>query len=111
MDDDFNTAGALGQIFDFVKEINQARDEGADQESLSAAQAVLEELTSILGLELALQEKQTGEAEEFINLLIEIRKTLRDQKLWELSDLIRDKLLELEVVLEDNSQGTTWHWQ
>ena len=32
MDDDFNTAGALGHIFDFVKEINQARDEGADQE-------------------------------------------------------------------------------
>ena len=111
MDDDFNTAGALGHIFDFVKEINQARDEGADQGSLSAAQDVLEELTAILGLELALQDKQSGEAEEFINLLIDIRKTLRDQKLWELSDLIRDKLLELDVILEDNSQGTTWHWK
>jgi len=52
MDDDFNTAGALGFIFEFVKEINLARDEGADQESLSAVQAVLEELTGVLGLEL-----------------------------------------------------------
>jgi len=111
MDDDFNTAGALGHIFDFVKEINQARDDGADQESLAAAQQVLEELTSLLGLNLALGDTRSGEAEEFINLLIEIRKTLRDQKLWELSDLIRDKLIELDVILEDTSQGTTWHWK
>lgn len=52
MDDDFNTAGALGFIFDFVKEINHARDEGADHDSLSEAQAVLIELTGVLGLQI-----------------------------------------------------------
>lgn len=56
MDDDFNTAGALGHLFDFVKAINQARDEGADQTSLEATQAVIRELTGILGLELDLDE-------------------------------------------------------
>jgi len=111
MDDDFNTAGALGFIFDFVKEVNQARDEGADQVSLEEAQDLLNELTGVMGLDLTLPEVQAGEAEVFIDLLIEIRKTLRDQKLWELSDLIRDKLEELDVVLEDTSQGTTWHWK
>jgi len=111
MDDDFNTAGALGQLFDFVKEINQARDEGADPASLEGAQQVLKELTGVLGLDLSLPETQGGEAENFINLLIEIRKKLRDEKLWELSDLIRDQLDQLDVILEDTPQGTSWRWK
>ena len=111
MDDDFNTAGALGHLFDFVKAINHARDEGADQDSLETVQAVLIKLTSILGLDLALPEIQAGDAGEFIDLLINIRMKLRQEKLWELSDLIRDQLIELDVILEDTSQGTTWHWK
>ena len=111
MDDDFNTAGALGHIFDFVKEINQSRDEGADQASLDAAQAVLKELTGVLGLDLELPEVQEGDAGEFIDLLIEVRARLREEKNWALSDLIRDQLEELGVLLEDTSQGTTWHWK
>ncbi len=111
MDDDFNTAGALGHIFDFVKEINQARDEGADQASLEAAQAVLLELTGVLGLDLALPDVQKGEAGEFIELLIRIRARLREEKLWDLSDLVRDQLDELGVLLEDTPQGTTWQWK
>jgi cysteinyl-tRNA synthetase len=111
MDDDFNTAGALGYIFDFVKEINQARDEGADQVALEAAQAVLQELTGVLGLDLALPDVQEGAAGEFIELLIRIRTRLREEKNWELSDLVRDELDELGVLLEDTSQGTTWQWK
>ena len=111
MDDDFNTASALGHIFDFVKEINQARDEGADQESLQEAQNILKELTGVFGLELELPEAQGGEASQYIDLLVEIREKLRENKLWELSDVIRDKLDSLDVVLEDTSQGTTWHWK
>jgi cysteinyl-tRNA synthetase len=111
MDDDFNSAGALGHIFDFVKEINQARDEGADQESLGKAQEVLQELTSVLGLDLVLPEVQEGAAGEFIDLLIEIRAKLREEKNWALSDLIRDELDDLGVLLEDTPQGTTWQWK
>ena len=111
MDDDFNTAGALGHIFDFVKEINQARDEGADQGSLEKAQAVLKELTGVLGLNLELPEVQEGTAGEFIDLLIEIRAKLREEKNWALSDEIRDQLDELGVLLEDTPQGTTWQWK
>jgi len=111
MDDDFNTAGALGHIFDYVKEINQARDEGADQESLESAQAVLKDLTGVLGLDLEKPEVQEGAAGEFIDLLIEVRDRLREEKNWALSDLIRDQLDELDVILEDTSQGTTWHWK
>ncbi len=111
MDDDFNTASAMGHLFDFVKAINLARDEGADQESLTKAQTILNQLTGVLGLDLSLQEVKGGEAEAFIDLLIEIRKKLREEKLWELSDLVRDKLEELGVTLEDTASGTTWHWK
>jgi len=111
MDDDFNTASAMSYLFDLVKAINQARDDGADQVSLDKAQAYLNELTGVLGLDLSVQEVQGGEAEAFIDLLIEIRKKLREEKLWELSDLVRDKLEELNITLEDSAQGTTWHWK
>jgi len=111
MDDDFNSAGALGHLFDFVKEINLARDEGANSEYLMGAQDVLKELTGVLGLELELSEAQAGDAGQYIDLLIEIRGKLRENELWDLSDLIRDKLEERDVILEDTSQGTTWHWK
>jgi cysteinyl-tRNA synthetase len=111
MDDDFNTAGALGHIFDFVKEINQARDEGADQASLEQAQGMLKELTGVLGLDLELPPVQEGAAGEFIELLIEVRAKLREEKNWALSDLIRDQLEDLGVTLEDSPQGTIWQWK
>ncbi|MDX1438246.1 MAG: cysteine--tRNA ligase, partial [Anaerolineales bacterium] len=44
MDDDFNTAGALGQIFDLVRAINQARDGGLDGAGLKPAQDLVREL-------------------------------------------------------------------
>ncbi len=111
MDDDFNTAGALGHLFDLVREINQARDQGADERSLSEAQNQLRRLTAVLGVDLEPPQHEGGEAEAFVELLIDIRKQLRDQKLWELSDQIRDQLQELNVILEDTPQGTIWHWE
>ena len=111
MDDDFNSAGGMGHIFDFVKEINLARDQGVNEDILNPAQDLLKELTAILGLELDLPKTGVGEAGEYIDLLIQIREQLREKKLWDLSDLIRDQLELLDVVLEDNSQGTTWHWK
>ena len=111
MDDDFNTAGALGHLFDFVRAINQARDAGVDDAGLEPAQALLLELTGVLGLQL---DKKTGpeggEAPPFIDLLVEIRTELRAQKLWALSDQIRDRLAELGIILEDSKSGTTWRW-
>jgi cysteinyl-tRNA synthetase len=111
MDDDFNTASALGTIYDQVRVINQARDAGADDESLGEAQSLLRELTGILGLQLKRAAGAGGQADEFIDLLIEVRNQLREQKLWALSDLIRDRLTELGVVLEDVKGSTTWRWK
>ncbi|MBT3323268.1 MAG: cysteine--tRNA ligase [Anaerolineae bacterium] len=110
MDDDFNTAGALGHIFELVRLINSSRDSGATDQQLKPAQNTLRELTSVLGLEL--QEKEgSGDADKFINLLVEVRSEVRTQKLWALSDQIRDNLKELGVTIEDAKDGTSWRWE
>ena len=111
MDDDFNSAGALGHVFDLVRIINQARDQGTDPKGLQPAQALVLELTNILGLELDRARASGGEAAPFVELLLEIRAELRQQKIWALSDLVRDRLLELNVLIEDGKDGTTWRWK
>jgi len=111
MDDDFNTAGSLGFLFDLVRAINAARDQGAGPKALQEAQSMILDFTSVLGLKVEQSEVGGGEAGPFVDLLIEIRAELRQQKLWALSDQIRDKLTELGVVLEDSKEGSTWRWQ
>jgi cysteinyl-tRNA synthetase len=111
MDDDFNTAGALGQLFDLVRAINQAKDAGVDQATLILAQDMLRELTGVLGLQLEKPEEVSGDIDPFIDLLVEVRRSLRNEKLWDLSDMVRDRLAELGVVLEDSKEATTWRWK
>jgi cysteinyl-tRNA synthetase len=110
MDDDFNSAGALGHLFELVRAVNQARDAGANEENLLPAQNLLRELTSTLGLRLDQGSSQEHPASAFIDLLVQLRGDLRQQKLFSLSDKVRDQLSELGVVLEDSKDGTTWHW-
>jgi cysteinyl-tRNA synthetase len=112
MDDDINTAGALGYLFELVKAINVTRDEGAQDEQLADAQAVLRELTEVLGLRLQEDDKAgQGDAAKFIDLLVELRNEVRARKLFDLSDKIRDSLKELGVAIEDNREGSSWHFE
>ena len=109
MDSDFNTAGAIAALFELSKIINNARDSGANDQQLKSAQGIFRELANVLGLKL--EEKQgSADSDAFINLLIETRAEVRKQKLWALSDQIRDKLKELNVTIEDSKDGTTWRW-
>ena len=104
MDDDLNTAGALASLFDLAREINRARDDGR---AVDEAQATLRQLAAILGL--TLRERETAQgADAFIDLLVELRSDLRDEKQFALSDKVRDRLLELGITLEDVQGGTRW---
>jgi len=111
MDDDFNTSAALGQLFDLVRAINQARDAGVDEGSLHQAQETLTDLAGVLGLRLVVESDSAREAAPFIELILEIRRQLREAKQWELADQIRDRLNELGVVIEDGKSGAQWHFQ
>jgi len=110
MDDDFNTAAALAALFELVRAINTARDQGATQEQLQPAQEMLLRLAGVLGLRLE-KKKEAPDVVPFVELLIEVRNELRKQKLWALSDLIRDRLKALGILLEDTREGTTWRWE
>ncbi len=111
MDEDFNTAGALGSIFDLVRNINQARSKGASSDELALAQETFTKLTGVLGLKLEPLEKVSLNADAFIDLLVDLRQELRKQKVYQLSDRIRDDLAELGVIIEDTPQGSNWHWE
>lgn len=110
MDDDFNTAGALGHLFDLVRVINQARSKNATDEELAPAQDKFKELTGVLGLALKGREQSASSADAFIELLLTLRQELRQSKNYALADRVRDELAELGVVIEDAGQRSTWHW-
>lgn len=111
MDDDFNSAVALSHLFELVRAINQARTAGATDANLRVAQGVLRELAGVLGLRLREKAEESHAADPLIDLLVEVRTELRKQKLWALSDLVRDRLAALGVILEDSKEGTTWRYQ
>ncbi|MFZ2488130.1 MAG: cysteine--tRNA ligase [Anaerolineae bacterium] len=110
MDDDFNTAGALGFLFELVTAINRARDAGVGGEPFTAAQAVLLELTGVLGLQLQKAQTAGAEAAPFIDLLLELRTKLRGVKQYALADEVRNRLTDLGVVVEDTREGSAWRF-
>jgi cysteinyl-tRNA synthetase len=109
MDNDFNTAGALAALFELVRAINVARDAGLGGAPFTTAQATLKELAAVLGLRLSPQQSsKSQDGAPFIELLIELRASLRKAKQYELADTVRNRLAELGVTLEDGPHGTRW---
>ncbi|HUG15022.1 MAG TPA: cysteine--tRNA ligase [Thermomicrobiales bacterium] len=105
MDDDFNTPVAVSVVFDLARLANRAT--GANR---AAAQHRLITLASVLGLELQTEpdDRSTGDAAPFIDLILKVRDELRGQRLFALSDMIRDELAERGVIVEDSSTGAIW---
>ncbi len=112
MDSDFNSAGALGQLYELVREINRL-GANAQPSTLQAAQESLVNLADILGIDLqevleAEMAAGDGDAAGFIDLLVELRADLRKEKQFALADKVRDQLAELGIALEDSPGGTVW---
>jgi cysteinyl-tRNA synthetase len=110
MDDDFNTAAALGHLFDLARGLNQARDAGLAGPAFSDARETLRSLGRLLGLRLRpLQRRAEGrDVAPFVELLVQVRSDLRSAREWDLADRIRDGLRGLGVTLKDGPEGTVW---
>jgi cysteinyl-tRNA synthetase len=121
MDDDFNTGGALGELFEIVHVLNRFAAEErlepgrarADQlDEYRAGMVVLRELSGILGLFRRPVERPApaGDAltAPLLGLLIELRARLRKEKNFGLADEIRARLSELGVTIEDRPDGSRW---
>jgi cysteinyl-tRNA synthetase len=105
LDDDLNTPQALAALFELAREINRGREEGAN---VSAAQDGLLELAGVLGLTLQEPPSEAMAAAPFVDLLVDVRKALREAKQYQLADVVRKRLGELGITLEDSPRGTTW---
>ena len=106
MDDDFNIAGALAAIFDFMSEINKLID--SNKLSAAAAKKVYKfilEVDEVLGLNLKNVKEEKLSAE--IMKLIKAREEARKSKDWKTSDKIRNELKEKGILVEDLQDGRT----
>ncbi|MBA2468982.1 MAG: cysteine--tRNA ligase [Chloroflexia bacterium] len=109
MNDDFDTPSAIAALFELARSINRLRSQSGGTEQFRTAQQTLVELSDILGLDLTERpDTNPGDAEPFIDLLIDIRAHLRQTKQWEAADRVRIGLQERGIALEDNPSGTTW---
>lgn len=128
MDDDFNTAGALGAIFTFVSEANTMLADACvccmNADAVEEGALAVEELLGVLGIEVNVaQDTQSDDADEVIALaaglaeyagangeeaiqaLLDTRATARKEKNFVLADQIRDELGNLGYTIEDTPQG------
>jgi cysteinyl-tRNA synthetase len=127
MDDDFNTAGALGALFDLSRHINSfIADAGvlsrSDSSAVASSLGTLLELLGVLGLPLS-EDKQAEYPEEVLVLaqdmagyegadrreavaaLLAARNAARTVKDWRAADAIRDAFARVGLVIEDTAQG------
>ena len=110
MDDDFNTAGALGAVFDVVRAVNVHLTENAgfSEEGIMAAKNFLEKVNCVFGF---LNEDKCRDSDEDIDALLVERANARKNKDFKRSDEIRDMLAEKGIIIEDTPQGARWKRQ
>ncbi|QDS96303.1 Cysteine--tRNA ligase [Roseimaritima multifibrata] len=125
MDDDFNTGSAISVLFDMLRTMNRHIDQSgitkdspadsSDVQVLLTAAGVLRELVSVLGLfekppvqAAGGDDADSALAGELMTLLIDLRKSARENKDFATSDAIRDRLTALGIALLDKKDGTSW---
>jgi cysteinyl-tRNA synthetase len=124
MDDDFNTALAIGIIYDLVRDVNKyiadigQKNEQAATLVLFAARDAFDDVSSSLGIfqrepDAWFQEARLGEHKvtlsmEEIEEYIHLRNEARARKAWGEADRIRKLLDDAGVTLFDRSGGTVW---
>jgi cysteinyl-tRNA synthetase len=122
MNDDFNTGGAVGVLFELATALNRLADTGKledpagrDADALTAFSEgafLLKELGQVLGLFYEAPQPAGGASDELVDglmqLFIDLRAEARKAKNFALADQIRKRLGDLGITLEDRAGGTGW---
>lgn len=112
MDDDFNSADALGVVFGFVTRVNAELDargivSAADRDAALEALRSMDQVLGLLEVAHASRTVDDGLA-TWVEQMIEERAAARASKDFARADAIRDELAEKNIVLEDGAGGTRW---
>ncbi len=102
MDDDLNTAGAIGAIFELIRDINTHLRKDVSGQFASEMWKLLDELTGVLGI---LRREDSQEIEPELAELIERRNAARAAKNWAEADAIRDELAAMGITIKDTPDG------
>jgi cysteinyl-tRNA synthetase len=115
MNDDLNTAQLLAALFELSSKINSiAHDQlpvnAIGEETFALLQKTMNDFVSnILGLVDESSESASDISDDIMQVMIEMRKQARDNKDYDTSDLIRDKLAAINIQLKDGKDGqVTW---
>ncbi len=113
MDDDFNTAMTLANLFELSAKINSFQDKLVPLNSISKAafEKLLQTFRVYVIEILGLQDEQANNhqlADGLMQLIIDIRKKVREKKDYATSDVIRDELAKMNIQLLDGKEGTSW---
>ena len=113
MDDDFNTALAISQMFALSKAINIYAKEvengaGFDRKNFSRAADVYHYMAGIIGIFERVEQGADDLAEKLMDIIIQLRQDARKEKNWAAADKIRDSLKDVGIVLEDTPRGVRW---
>ncbi|MCJ7428786.1 MAG: cysteine--tRNA ligase [Candidatus Nanohaloarchaeota archaeon QJJ-5] len=109
MDDDFNTPKALSHLYAIAEQANKyVGSADPKRPVLEKAAQFLQELGQVIGV---LEDVEvSSDAGPFIDLLVDVREQLRENEQYEPADMIRDRLQDHGVVLEDTDDGGRWAW-
>lgn len=112
MEDDFNTAKAIGEMHKLAKEINifAAANAEADGKNFSEVMKIYGLMANILGIFEATPEAANSKIDELIEFILNIRTLAKSEKKYEIADKIRDGLKEIGIVVEDTKSGVKWKW-
>ena len=130
MDDDLNSALAVGALFDLSRAINRYLDgAGADaggeaartaaaDEAFQVADGVFHRLSDVLGLNVAagqgashVTDERVKALEGVVDSILQLRDEARRNKNWELADQLRDRLAAHGIQVEDGPAGSRWTWK
>lgn len=105
MDDDFNTADAVSAIFELVKLANSTANEESSKAYVELLAGTIAKLSDVLGI---ITERKAEVLDSEVEELIAARQQARKEKNFALADEIRQKLLDMGIVLEDTREGVKW---
>jgi cysteinyl-tRNA synthetase len=112
MNDDFNTPIALASLFDAVRIINSVNDgkESMNAENLDKLKKLMQDFVfEIFGLKDESEQSSNDELpDHLMNLILDIRATVKAEKNYSMADKIRDGLKAVNIQIKDSKEGSTW---